>query len=145
VKHGLHVRAVGVQDLGGVVAGVIPPPLARLAVAAVPGRGRRLVEVLDGLAVGSGEGYVQVLGRRPAVMVKQESQLTSADHSPLPSLRQADSGFSGQAFSVDIPPSPSLVVPNALKVGRYGIKTPSFMKSLLSAVDTAPSEPPSKS
>src|ERR671931_716055 len=60
----LDVGAVGVEDEGGVVAGVVAGPLAGLAVAPVAGGQGVRIEAVHVLVM-AGEGDVEVRGRRP--------------------------------------------------------------------------------
>ena len=58
MEDGLHIVCVGVDDVGGVVPGVVVRPLARSPVVASAGSQRGLVKAVDRLAVRCGKGKV---------------------------------------------------------------------------------------
>ena len=58
MEDGLHIVSVRVDDVGGVVPGVVVRPLAGSPVGASAGSQRGLVEAVDRLAVRCGKGEV---------------------------------------------------------------------------------------
>ena len=92
VVHRLDVGAVGVEDVGAVVAGVV---LALTGCAVVPTarRDRRLVEAGDRLPVGRLEGNMEPLVGPPSSLTKS----SSAANQPSPSRIPSPSGASAPA------------------------------------------------
>jgi hypothetical protein len=75
VEHGFDVVPVRVEDIGGVVAGVVLRPDARHAVVAGAGRERNVVEAIDGLSALGLERDVRTSDRVAAPNAEVEAVL----------------------------------------------------------------------
>src|SRR5205085_1576118 len=79
VVYDLDVVAIGVEDIGGVVAGVVARTLSRLAVAAVAGPGGGGVKAAHAAVIVGGKGDVQVLRGRPGNERERAGAASEAD------------------------------------------------------------------